>query len=296
MMASISNDRLALIYGLGAVGLWSTVATAFKLSLAHVSPLLLVTVASITSWIFLGALVLVTGEWRELVGLPRIKVLRLLLLGLLNPALYYFVLFAAYDRLPAQEAMALNYTWALVLPLLAAPLLRQTLQSRDIIAALISYFGVFIIATRGDLLSFRLSDPTGVGLAMGSTVIWALYWIANTRIDTPPVAGLFVAFTAAAGVLGSWGALNGDLFAIGWQGLAGGLYVGVFEMGVSFILWLQAMRLTRQAARISTLIFLSPPLSLVLIWGILGEAILPSTLGGLAFILLGLALQHLKRS
>ena len=115
-MTTVSNDRLALIYGLGAVGLWSTVATAFKLSLAHVSPLLLVTVASITSWIFLGALMLVTGQWRELAGLTRIKVLRLLLLGLLNPALYYFVLFAAYDRLPAQEAMALNLGMFPVVP------------------------------------------------------------------------------------------------------------------------------------------------------------------------------------
>ena len=65
-------------------------------------------------------------------------------------------------------------------------------------------------------------------------------------------------------------------------------------MGLSFILWLKAMRLTDNTARLATLIFLSPPLSLLLIWGILGERILTSTLVGLALILCSLALQHLK--
>jgi hypothetical protein len=32
-------------------------------------------------------------------------------------------LFEAYDRLPAQVAQALNYTWALTLTLLAVPVL-----------------------------------------------------------------------------------------------------------------------------------------------------------------------------
>ena len=295
-MPGDANERWALLYGLGAVGLWSTVATAFKLSLAHVSPLTLVTLASIASWVFLGVVLLANGDWRDLFQLSGKQRGHLLLLGLLNPAMYYFVLFGAYDLLQAQEAMALNYTWALVLPLLAAPLLRQRLETRDSVAALISYLGVLIIATRGDLTSFRLSDPLGVGLAMASTVIWALYWIANARSDTPPVAGLFVAFTAAAGVLGGWGIMAGDLTTVSWQGLAGGLYVGIFEMGLSFILWLKAMRLTRQTARISTLIFIAPPLSLVLIWAVLGETILLSTLAGLSFILLGLGLQHLKRA
>ena len=61
------------------------------------------------------------------------------------------------------------------------------------------------------------------------------------------------------------------------------------------VCWLKAMRLTRSTIRISSLIFIAPPLSLVLIYFVLGETILPSTLLGLAFILAGLCLQSLKR-
>ncbi len=294
-MPSQTSEGRALLFGLGAVMLWSTVATAFNLSLKFISPLQLVTVASVTSWFFLSGWLLVSGQMGNLLRHPRGEIPRLLALGVINPALYYFLLFGAYARLPAQEAMAINYTWGLVLPLLAVPLLKQKLQSRDIYAALLSYAGVFVIATRGDILGFRLSDPAGVLLAMASTVIWALYWIGNTRIKTPPIQGLFVSFTAASIILVGVSISQNAFSDLPWQGLVGGLYVGLLEMGLSFILWLYAMRLTRNTVRIATLIFLSPPLSLVFIWGILGEAIRASTLVGLTLILCGLALQHLNR-
>ena len=58
-------------------------------------------------------------------------------------------------------------------------------------------------------------------------------------------------------------------------------------MGVSFVLWLMAMRLTESTARIGNLIFLSPFLSLALIHVILGETIHATTFLGLALILAG---------
>ena len=284
-----------MAFGLGAVVLWSTVATAFNLSLDYVPPLTLVTLASVTSWLFLGGILLFSGDLGTLNQIKVSEWLRLSALGLINPTLYYLLLFGAYARLPAQEAMAINYTWGLVLPVLAAPLLGQALKRLDVGCAAISYCGVFVIATRGDVLSFELSDPTGVGLAMASTVLWALYWIGNTRISTPPIQGLFVGFTAATVVLLALAGFTGSLVNLPWQALAGGLYIGFFEMGLSFILWLKAMKLTQNTARISTLIFLSPPLSLILIWALLDEAIKGSTLVGLAMILTGLAMQHWRR-
>ena len=295
-MNSQTSDKQAVLLGSGAVVLWSTVATVFNLSLDFVSPLTLVTLASVTSWFFLGTILVVSGEMRTLNQIKGPEWARLLALGLINPTLYYFLLFGAYAKLPAQEAMAINYTWGLVLPLLAAPLLGQALKGRDIVYALVSYCGVFVIATRGEVLTFELSDPTGVGLAIGSTLLWALYWIGNTRISTPPVQGLFVGFTSATAILLTLSLFTGSLLNLPWQALAGGLYIGFFEMGLSFILWLKAMKLTRNTAQISTLIFLSPPLSLILIWAVLGEEIRGSTLVGLAMILTGLAMQHWPRA
>ena len=218
-----------------------------------------------------------------------------LFLGGLNPFLYYLVLFKAYSLLPAQEAQALNYTWALTMALLAAPLLGHPLKRIEILAALISYCGVLVIATRGQLLALDFANPLGVGLALLSTVLWAFYWIFNTGSRQDPVAGLFLNFCFALPMLLVYCLWSGELTAVPWRGVAGAVYVGVFEMGVSFILWLHAMKLTRSTIRISSLIFMAPPLSLLLIHHVLGEVVLPSTLGGLALILLGLAVQHRNR-
>jgi drug/metabolite transporter (DMT)-like permease len=55
---------------------------------------------------------------------------------------------------------------------------------------------------------------------------------------------------------------------------------------------MNALRLTDNPLRISSLIFLAPPLSLVLIGTVLKESIADSTMIGLVIILIGLAGQQ----
>lgn len=290
----MDDQRKAYLYGLGAVLCWSTVATAFKLSLEYLTPAQLVLLASLVSWLFLAVTLAVTGKLGLVVAARPGEYLGALFLGALNPFLYYLVLFEAYKLLPAQEAQALNYTWALTMALLAAPLLKHRLKRAEILAALISYCGVLVIATRGQLLSLDFANPLGVGLALLSTVLWSLYWILNTGNRQDPVVGLFLNFCFALPLLFAYCLFTGELSRMPWQGVAGAVYIGVFEMGFSFVLWLNAMKLTRSTIGISSLIFVAPPLSLVLIHYVLAEAVLPSTLWGLGLILLGLAVQHRK--
>ena len=165
--------------------LWSTVATAFSLSLNYLSPLQLVTFATLVSWCFFALRLLSPGRWQALRTTSTKDCLTGLLVGWMNPGLYYLVLFAAYDRLPAQEAMAINYSWGITLALLAAPLLKQKLTLGALVAAGISYAGIVVIATRGAPLSLDLAQPLGVGLALLSTLIWSGYWIINTRLSQP---------------------------------------------------------------------------------------------------------------
>jgi drug/metabolite transporter (DMT)-like permease len=54
------------------------------------------------------------------------------------------------------------------------------------------------------------------------------------------------------------------------------------------------MKYTASTAKISNLIFISPFLSLIFIYFLLNEKILPSTFIGLGLIISGLALQQLK--
>lgn len=288
----MTNQGKAYLFAGSAVALWSTVASAFKLTLRFLDPWQLVFFATTSSALVLGCLLVLQGKHKGLFTLPRVQYLHALGLGLLNPLIYYAVLFKAYDLLPAQVAQPLNYTWALTLAYLSVPLLKQKLGFGEVVAGLVCYSGVLIISTNGEPFSLDVNAPFGVALALASTVIWALYWIANARADRDPVVGLFLQFCLCIPFAAAACGLFSRLEVPNLWGLLGAGYIGIFEMGITFVLWGQALRLSESTGRISNLIFLSPFLSLLFIQGLVGETILPSTLIGLVLIVAGLVIQH----
>jgi drug/metabolite transporter (DMT)-like permease len=287
-----TNQRQAMIFGLTAVLLWSTVATAFKLSLQVMTPTQLLAWAGLVSSVVLAVFVTTGRRWGEVAVALRARPLYYLALGILNPCLYYLVLFRAYDLLPAQQAQALNYTWALMLALLAVPLLGQRLGARDALALLTGYFGAVVIATRGDLMALEFDSGLGVALALGSTVLWALYWILNTRASAAPSVSLFLCFALGTPVVWLVLWLEGGIAWPAPGALAGALYVGTFEMGVTFMIWLAALRRAEHVSRIGNLIFLSPFLSLFFISAFVGERIVPATWLGLGLIVAAVLVQQ----
>ena len=253
----------------------------------------LVAWASLVSWLVLGASVTAQRGLAPLMSHWRRRWRHTLLQGTIVPFGYYLILFGAYARLPAQEAQAINYTWALMLSLLSVPMLGHTLGRRDMIAGAFGYLGVLILATRGDLLSLHFTDLLGVGLALLSTVLWALYWIGNTRESSDATVALFANFTV--GLVWVFGYLlwrgGGTITLPSPEGMAGAAYIGLFEMSVTFLLWGRALKLTHQTATIANLIFLSPPISLIWIHRILHEPVYPSTWAALGLITVGLLFQ-----
>jgi drug/metabolite transporter (DMT)-like permease len=289
----VKSSNLAYVYGMAAVFLWSTVATAFKIALSYYTPLQLVFVAVLTSIIALGGIL----AWQKKLSLLKQHFLRrpafYLVTGLINPFLYYVVLFKAYSLLPAQQALSLNYTWAVLLPLLAAPLLKQHLRKSDIAAALVAYTGVLIIATGGDISGFSFDSPLGIGLALTSTLLWCLYWIVNTKDQGDPVVSLLLSFLIGLPFIAVTLVLTDTLPSFSLKAIFAGVYVGLFEMGITFVLWLMALKTATRTANISTMVFLSPVMSIGFIAWILQETIAMATYLGLAFILSGMMLQQL---
>ena len=276
-----------------AVLLWSTSATAFKLALAGLDPYQLLFIAACASFATLGILQRRNGGFAFLRELPRRELLRCAIWGLVNPLAYYILLFQAYARLPAQVAQAVNYSWVAMLALLSVPFLGQRLSPRDITALCVSYGGVLLIATGGDFSSLAGGTLNGVLFALASTLVWAGYWIAGAKSTLPSTAALFLHF--AFGL--PWITLACAVFSslpvqIPLAAVLPAVYVGLFEMSVTFLLWMNALRLSASAARTGNLAFFSPFLSLCWIALILGEAIAPATVSGLYCIVGGALLQQ----
>ncbi|OIQ24992.1 DMT family transporter [uncultured Vibrio sp.] len=289
------NERRAIGFALSAVLLWSTVATAFKLTLAEFTPIQMLTVASVVSAIALIIICSLQGKLSLVTTTFISNPWYYLLLGLVNPLAYYLILFKAYDLLPASQAQAINYSWAITLTLMAAVFLGQKIRGKDWIACGFCYFGVIVIATKGDLLGLNFDSPLGVALALLSTLLWAGYWILNAKNKADPVVGVLLGFVVAipfaVGLSLYEGAEWRQITTQGWLAVT---YVGLFEMGITFVLWLSALKSTQNTARISNLIFASPFISLMLLATIIGEEIHPATLIGLILIVSGLVIQQVK--
>jgi drug/metabolite transporter (DMT)-like permease len=155
----------------------------------------------------------------------------------------------------------------------------------------VSFAGVAIIATRGNILAWRFTDIAGVLLAVGSSVIWSLFWIYNIRDKRDEVVKLFLNFA-----FGSCFALIAMLLFSGihpptGRGGLGAAYIGLFEMGITFLLWLRALKLSRTTAHIANLIYLIPFFSILVIHFAVGEQIFLSTVAGLILIVTGIVLQ-----
>lgn len=291
---TISTNKDAYKYALISVFLWSTVATAFKFSLQYLSPEELVLYASTTSLIALFIIVIIQKKLNLVLSYLKENFILVITLGAINPFLYYLVLFKAYDLLPAQEAQAINYTWALMLAFLSVPFLKQKLRLADIVAGIICYFGVLIISTKGEPFSLNFTNIDGVLLALLSTVLWSLYWIFNTKSKSDSVVGLFCNFLVATPIVLIYFLLTQPIELPEANGLLAAIYVGLFEMGITFLFWLKAMQSAQSTSKIANLIFLSPFVSLIFIYFIVGEKIYISTIIGLSTIILGLLIQQYK--
>ena len=75
------------------------------------------------------------------------------------------------------------------------------------------------------------------------------------------------------------------------EGVIGSIYIGFFEMGISLVLWQSALKISTTVSRIASLVFITPFLSLIILYFILGERILLSTVAGILLICGGLILQ-----
>ena len=282
----------ATIYALCCVILWSTVATAFKLGLNTLSPLYLILMASVVSLLTFFMVIIFKGQLKELFTVSLSGLGKSALLGALNPFAYYLILFQAYSLLPAQVAQPLNMIWPITLAVLSVPLLKQKITARNFIAILISFIGVVFISSQGSFSGMGNTNLTGALLAIGSSVIWSLFWILSVLDKREEIFKLFWNFAFGLIYLLITALIFTDFRLPNAKGIPAAVYIGLFELGVTYILWMKAMQLSQNNAKTGNLIFISPFLSLLFIHFILGETIYFTTFIGLAFIISGIWFQQ----
>jgi drug/metabolite transporter (DMT)-like permease len=291
----MDRTKSSYIYAGLAIFFWSTVPTAFKISLGELDILPMLTIAALTSAIVLLIVVLAGGKTDLIRKTTGKELLNSAVLGFINPFLYYLILLKAYQLLPAQVAQPLNMIWPIILVFLSVPILRQKIERKSFIALFISFAGVYIISSRGKLFNPGHSDLTGVILATGSSIFWALYFLLNVKDKRDEAVKLLLNFLFGSAYLVVTMIITGKWqIEIGIRGVVASVYVGIFEMGITFLFWLKALQMASTTDKVSNLVYFAPFFSLVFVHFILHEPVYYTTPAGLFLIISGILIQNRK--
>lgn len=294
MFNKLSDQNKAYLLALLAVLFWSTMSSAFKITLRYIEYDQLLLWASLSG---LLALLIINQSGKSRLRFKDITARHLLssaLMGFFNPFLYYILLFKAYDMLEAQVAGTLNYAWPIVLVLLSIPLLGQKIKPLSLLAIFISFFGLVIISTQGNLKSFELVNPLGVALAVGSAFFWAFYWILNMKDKREETGKIMLNLAFGFVFILIYLLATGSVGLPGKYAIIGSVYIGLFEMSITFVIWLKALQFSVNTAKVSNLIYLSPFIALFWIRMFVGENIHWPTIIGLVIIVAGIVMQQLS--
>ncbi len=170
-MGQINQSR-AYLFALLTVLSWSTAATAFKIALRELNYIQVLLIANTVALGVYGLILLFRHEHVKILPLSGRDLGYSVSQALLNPFGYYLIIFKVYSILPAQIAQPANFIWPVVLMLLSAPLLKQPIRLPGLLALLISFAGVIVLSSQGNLASFQ--DKRACGNSFGSFILYCV--------------------------------------------------------------------------------------------------------------------------
>jgi len=208
---------------------------------------------------------------------------RALLLGALNFAFFWAMLFVAAYRLPGGVAATVGSVQPLIVLFLAGGLLGTPVRPLAVAAAAAGMAGVALLVLKpGAAL-----DPVGILAALAGAVSMAFGTVLSRRWQ-PPVSPL--TFTAwqltAGGVLLLPVALwtEPPLPALTQGNVLGLAYLGLVGAALTYILWFRGVARIEPGA-VASLGFLSPVTAVLLGWTLLGQTLTPWQVAGMAVAL-----------
>jgi drug/metabolite transporter (DMT)-like permease len=291
----MTKQKKAYLFALLAILFWSTMSSTFKISLRYAEFDVLLLWAVIIGTLALAIMLFFNKEISIKKQFNTRNILRSAVMGFFNPFLYYIVLLKAYSLLEAQTAGILNYTWPIVLVVFSVIFLKQKIPLGGFFALLISFVGIIIIGTEGKPFQMKINEPMGVSLALLSSVIWAIYWILNLK-DKKRKSEEKIFLNLLMGLIFIVIYLLITKTKIefpSWQVILASAYIGLFELSITFVIWLNALKLSSNTALVSNLVFLSPFIALLWIWLFVGEEIHLTSIFGLVFLISGILIQQL---
>lgn len=225
---------------------------------------------------------------------PRRDWPALFALGLIGLTLYHVSLNWAETRIASGTASIIICLAPAATAALSAWWIRERLSLRTWTGLAIALAGtVLVVLASGKQVEV---DPRAL-LVLVCVLASAVYFVGQRPLSLRLGTLTVTAFTFFAGTLGCLpfvGGLPQALHAAPWSHLAALLWLGVAPSFLGYLTWNVAVK-RASATRVSSFIYLSPPIALVIGWLWLGEVPSAMELVGGAVVIGGVVLANLRR-
>lgn len=281
----------AYLYVFLAVMAWASTAAVAKLLLNEMDSLQVI----VYNYSFaLAAMLLIAffqGKLKLFRKYSKTDYLRMLGLGVLAGYLYSVFLLSALRLAPAQEILIINYVWPMAVVIFSWIILKEKLRPISIIALLLSFFGIYYTIAQGNIFGIHFTNIKADTFMILGALSFGLFSALCKKYKYEEITSLMVYYAVGLvlALLHIW-VTNSGLALVPLKSIFGLAWLGIVTYALGSFFWLKAIAKT-DSAKVTNFVFLTPIISLIYIYFLLGEKILISSIIGLAFVIFGILIQ-----
>ncbi|MDQ6599090.1 DMT family transporter [Bacillus salipaludis] len=214
----------------------------------------------------------------------------LFLMGFLGITGYNFLLLKSLEFTSATNAALVSSLQPGVIVLFSYIFLREKLSFIQVSGLIISFLGVLIILTKGNLFELFLTRYNqGDLLMLVAVILWSFYSLISKRLKTPPITATAVSSFFSVLIMFPFTLFEGlEMTKIGSMAIIGIIYMALFPCVSSYILWNLSVRkigLSKSGISLNLI-----PLMTALMAITIGGKITSAQIYGGLFVLLGVYL------
>jgi drug/metabolite transporter (DMT)-like permease len=172
----------------------------------------------------------------------------------------------------------------------ACVVLKEKVTIRKIIAIILSFIGVIIVSSKGDLLNIEKNSMIGTVYCILAAVSYGLFSVLNKKQTYNKFTSMMLFYLSSFSVSIVYCLFAKKVFIPEINQLIGLLWIGVFTSATAFTSWALALE-KGDTARISNIAYITPFISLVWTSIVLKEKLSIYSVIGLMIIILGIFIQ-----
>jgi drug/metabolite transporter (DMT)-like permease len=219
---------------------------------------------------------IVFKEWPSLIGLAIFGMVAY------NSVLYYALNFTS----PTNASLVNSFNPGLI-AVVSTIYLREKISRIQGLGILVSFLGVFVIMTKGNLLQIFVTHYNKGDLLMIVAIItWTIYSIIGKKLTTiPPITSTAISGLIAAIIMAPFAIAQGlDFTKLSTIAVTGIAYITIFPSICSFIFWNMGVR-EIGAGKAAVFLNLNPVFTAAISWALGQKITIVQVLGGLLVFL-----------